>query len=684
VPHQHFDIIWRREVAWYRQRRAELYAQALALLEAHPEATFTFSQAAPMREFLDAQPRWREPMARLLNEGRHEITGGSETICDLNMCSPPAIVDNVASGLAWFESELGYRVTVGAFEDAFGVPAQLPAMLALFDYRFYKAGRMPRPGEPDLAGDFTWAAPDGSRIRCVAPAPGHSDWGWGCHPNPDTPSDPSPAERRGRMLSALLSAADSSEPHVLFTVMGEEHDIVDDLPGILAEASQRSGKAFVFSTYTRYYDALAAAHWAAVPHHGPDADFSRLFTGCYTSRIASKLNARHLEHAIAGRDLAAVGGTGEAATESDRQALYVLQFHDAICGCHIDENACYLDGLARDAGVPAPRSESPPPVCSATVEPQAVALGGFEVEVTGDRQLELRFRDRALGRVCHVRAREDNGTLWTEAYSGRALSLGDHEEVLEVSREADAITVVCGAHFDAFHAQWPGFSSLELRKTIRCHADRASVDVELELWWLGCATEIAVAWDAAGGGISECTGETPCGSITRHAYEATPDTITGAAFPVLNWVRAGDLAILNRGTPGHAIRDGDLETILLRSPVKRWSPWFQVTPSDAAHDNGYHVFTFRVDLDAADLAPSALHRRGIQFNLPDPAAIDACPALADLPANVVVAAARPKGADGARVLLFEADGRAADWTTPDGHSLHLSPHGIKRVLIHAS
>ena len=170
VPHQHFDIVWRREVAWYRQRRAELYTQALTLLSSHPEATFTFSQSAPIREFLTTQPQWREPMAGLLAEGRLEITGGSETICDLNMCSPGAVVENMASGLAWFESELGYRVTVGAFEDAFGVPAQLPAILALFNFRFYKAGRMPQPGQPDLVDDFVWTARDGTSIHCVAPA----------------------------------------------------------------------------------------------------------------------------------------------------------------------------------------------------------------------------------------------------------------------------------------------------------------------------------------------------------------------------------------------------------------------------------------------------------------------------------------------------------------------------------
>lgn len=672
-------------MAWYRQRRSELYAQALALLETHPQATFTFSQAAPLREFLAGDPRRQEQVAGLLAEGRLEITGGSETICDLNMCSPAAIVDNVASGLAWFAAELGYRVTVGAFEDAFGVPAQLPALLALFDYRFYKAGRMPRPGQPDLAGDFTWAALDGSVIRCIAPAAGHLDWGWGCHPNPDHPAIPAPAERRARVLAALLPAGDGSVPHRLFTVMGEEQDVVDDLPGILAEATRRTGSEFVFSTYTRYYDALAADHWDTAPRYGPETDLARLFTGCYATRIASKVNARRLEYTIAGRDLAAASGSGAAATATSRQALYTLQFHDAICGCHVDENARFLGQLAHDAG--APRREGArapePPALSGTAAPQGVTVGDVRVETTGTGRLAVRHRGRDLGPICHVAAREDNGTLWTEDYSGRMLSLRDDERVLAINTTADTAEVVTLATRDTPHAHWPGFSALQVRKTIRCVAGSASIEVDLELWWLGCATEIVVAWDVAGTGLADCTAEVPCGSVTRRPYTPTPDTMTGAAFPVLNWVRAGAVAVFNRGTPGHVLREGQLETILLRSPVKRWSPWFPVTPSDASHDNGYHRFSFRVDLEAGALPVSALHRRGMRYNLPDPAAMDRCPVLAGLPSNVVAASVRPEKNIGARVLLFEADGCQADWTAPDGQVVQLPAHGIQRVLIHA-
>ena len=56
VPHQHFDLVWRRPVAWYAERRAQLYRQAIELLEQHEEFTFSFSQTLPLAEFLKTAP----------------------------------------------------------------------------------------------------------------------------------------------------------------------------------------------------------------------------------------------------------------------------------------------------------------------------------------------------------------------------------------------------------------------------------------------------------------------------------------------------------------------------------------------------------------------------------------------------------------------------------------------------
>ena len=184
VPHQHFDLVWRRNVTWYTQRRDQLYTQVMELMRKYPKFTYTFSQAMPIREFLNKHPELGDEFSSYLKSGRFEIIGGSESICDLNMSSPAAIMSNIESGLKYFLDEHNYQVSVGAFEDAFGVPEQLPAILKTAGYRFYKAGRMPRPGEQDLNGNFIWKAKGADTIRCISPGNDCSDWGWGYPDNP--------------------------------------------------------------------------------------------------------------------------------------------------------------------------------------------------------------------------------------------------------------------------------------------------------------------------------------------------------------------------------------------------------------------------------------------------------------------------------------------------------------------
>ena len=169
VPHQHFDLVWRRTFDWYEQRRAELYRQVMELLRTQPEFTFTFCQVWPIRRWLERDPEMRREFSRWLRSGRIEIVGGTESICDLNMTAPAALDHNVQAGRQWLKEQFGYTVRAAAFEDAFGVSGQLPQLIQHWGYEFFKAGRMPRPGQNDISGDFRWRGLDGTVIKCISP-----------------------------------------------------------------------------------------------------------------------------------------------------------------------------------------------------------------------------------------------------------------------------------------------------------------------------------------------------------------------------------------------------------------------------------------------------------------------------------------------------------------------------------
>ncbi len=694
VPHQHFDLIWRRKFAWYSKRRAEIFIQALDQLRRYPGYTFTFSQAMPIREFLTDFPQYRDEFTKNLHAGRLEILGGCESICDLNMSSPAAIIANIESGLNYFRKEFNYQVTAGAFEDAFGVPDQLPSVLKMSGYRFYKAGRMPRTGHPDLSGDFIWRAKSGDSIRCVSPETGNSDWGWGYSHNPDDPARPTMSERRGKVLESLLSAAFKDTSDVLYFMTGEEHDIVEKLPELLDQASAVTGAAYKFSTCNRYYDSLPESHWKNAPVYDSATDLSRLFTGCYTSRIGSKLHARKLEYGISSHNFNSLDSKPAKLPRSVNNSLFLLQFHDSICGCHIDENASVLE--RRFSKSDKVLSKNQPAVAFKTRIPDfkteskkvykpdtgKIKFGKFHLKIAQGQLNSVEFSGCDYGNICELAAREDSGTLWTEEYSGGKFNFAGQEMIDYVSIGPNNLDIVTKFQFDDFKSMWPGFSMLNSRKRMTFNKNSSFVSVKFEIFWMGGATELSVRWTAAGDKLKKCLVETPFGSRERTPCQPSTDTMTGDAFPVLNWCRTGKTAIFNRGTPGHALRGGGIETIILRSPVKRWSPWFPVTPSDQSRDNGNHAFEFLVDLGGGKRSAADLHRTGIEYNLGDNVSEIKVDAFALLPDNIVIAGAHRDEAGCIHALLFEAEGHNSVWKDSNFRIGELfKPYQIKKCII---
>ena len=693
VPHQHFDLVWRRDVAWYNQRRDQLFTQVLDLMRKDPTFTYTFSQAMPIREFLNNHPELRYEFASHLKSGRLEIIGGIESICDLNMTSPAAIMSNIESGMKYFNDELNYQVTIGAFEDAFGVPGQLPAILKTVGYRFYKAGRMPRPGQQNLNGNFTWSAKGADTMRCISPGNDCSDWGWGYPDNPDDPTPVTMNERRAKVLARLLLAAKNSDSNVLYSIMGEEHDIVDNLPELLEEASMETGAKYIFSTYSKYYDSLSEEYWQEVPEYDAETDISRLFTACYTSRINSKLAPRKLEYSITAHNFASLNQKVKKPSRDVFESLYLLQFHDAICGCHIDENAdqlnarfCKSSKLIPSIPLTIPfKSQIPNFTSEDKMNPingNRINFGDFTINIQQDKLRSVKYKEKELGNICELSAREDSGTLWTEEYSSKCRVFAELETIESINAGEKNLEIVTTFSCEDFKTMWPGFSMLKARKRLTFNKESSCIAVKFEIFWLGSATELAVRWNAAGKKLDACTAETPFGSRQKSAYAPSADTMTGDAFPVLNWCSTEQAAIFNRGTPGHALREGILETIILRSPVKRWSPWFPVTPSDQSRDNGEHVFEFLIDMSGDEKSLSDLHREGIEYNLGDNIKSIKIDDFACLPENIVIADASKNSSGQTQVLFFEAEGLTCVWKD---HKLNINelfnPYQIKRYLI---
>jgi len=306
----------------------------------------------------------------------------------------------------------------------------------------------------------------------------------------------------------------------------------------------------------------------------------------------------------------------------------------------------------------------------------------FTIDIKQDKLRSVHYLEKQLGSVCELVAREDSGTLWTEEYSSRIRAFGELETIKSVRAGKNFLEIITEFLYEDFRAMWPGFSSLKVRKHLVFSKSHSYIAVKIELFWLGSATELAVRWTAAGTNLDICTAEIPFGSRQRTAYVPSRDTMTGDAFPVLNWCRTEHAAILNRGTPGHALRNGGLETIILRSPLKRWSPWFPVTPTHQSCDNGKHVFEFVVDINGGKKSFSDLHHEGIEYNLGDNVKSVELDVFACLPGNIVIADARKDSSGQIHLLLFEAEGRECIWKDYNFNISELfNPYQIKKCVI---
>lgn len=694
VPHSHFDLIWRRPVAWYRRRRAVVYRAALDLLEARPDFRYSFCQTMGLQLFFKDFPRERKRFQRFLDEGRLEIIGGPLTIPDLNLSSGEAIARNQLEGLDWLQKTLGIRPTVACMEDAFGVPASLPALLKSCGMTFYRASRMPRPGQKDLNGPMQWPGHDGT----VMPAYGCDGmaWGLGQPSNIDAPPHDFDGMVRQYRLDLRACPWDGARP-MLFSFLGEEHVPTSENVEAFIAAIRSLKIPFVWATATEFLAALLASDVIKNAPRVKD-DISRLFTGCYSSRIRQKRKIACLEAA-----LLAAENMGAKSLRKAWNDLYLMQFHDAYGGCHTPENAVFMERvLSRAKTIPVGKQLGNPLLFDRTIPfivPDGLRAGGKNKLVAQRLDNDLiaaspltalsssmvaireapsrRIKKADISPACGLlRLREDVGTLWTEDYTGREWREPADFATLERVEEGPVFTRAVWTGSLRYGPQlWPGFTSLAWRRSLLTFKNSPAQWLRIEFEWWGNSTEISWRFAPGGRRRMKITGSAPFAAVPRGSYAPGSDGLTGDVFPSPQWVGVADAdsawLVLHRGNPAFRAVAGGLENILLRSPVKRWMPFFPVSPDLMSWENGKHTADFLL-VPQKQVDPAEAMRLGLAFQT----GVHATPEIArgdwltTLPANLVPSSLARIGRE-SRVRLCEARGETARWNAPSGWLVEL-------------
>lgn len=354
VPSQHFDIIWRKSSDYYKKVRTKVIKKSLEILKNYPEYRFYLDQAEVLREFVSENPEYKEELKAAVKSGRFEICGGGEVLTDTNMILGESIVRNILYGRIWLKENLDAVTKGNSFIDTFGMCGQLPQIMKNFKDQYFMAGRTPG-GEGKYQygeyGCFLWEGIDGTRAMSNVSAMGQMSmegmagfYGYGVMEGFDREYKKmgDNLENALEKISAGLKDLQQIEGEIINTeYTGEEHTPSEALPILIKEFNSKPDESckYCIATPGEFYSEIKAEELPVIK-----GEFNPIFTGCYTTRIELKRGIRSCENMLLSAERITVmaklaGVPAEECNMADiwRNLSYV-QFHDSICGCHIDES----------------------------------------------------------------------------------------------------------------------------------------------------------------------------------------------------------------------------------------------------------------------------------------------------------------------------------------------------------
>jgi alpha-mannosidase len=330
IPQTHYDaevFLTREETFEMGFRNIEL---ALRLLAAEPGYTFALDQVCYVRPWLERYPEKREELLRYAREGRLPLEGAMHVMPDVNLPGGESFIRQVLYGRAFFNDELGVDSRCAWTLDSFGYHPQMPQLLSGcgYDWNIIQRGTT-----PEMPADFLWEGIDGTRLPFHCMPLGYAVF-WGV---------PGNFHEFRKLADARLAAlSHGSRKECLLALTGAD---ITPPEAHLPEMMRRYNEAqdeyeLVFSTPARYFQELAAT--GPLPVHG--GDFNGVFHGCYSARIRVKQRNRELETGLLDWEKseaqgvlagAALGPQARALQDAWEPVLF-NQFHDIICGSHVD------------------------------------------------------------------------------------------------------------------------------------------------------------------------------------------------------------------------------------------------------------------------------------------------------------------------------------------------------------
>ena len=329
VPHTHYDA----EVFITEDETLEIGCAnllgALALLREEPTFRFVLDQTCYIEPFLHRYPEEREFMQRMIDAGRLEIVGGMYIMPDVNIPSGESFIRQIAWGRHYCETQLGVDVRTGWTIDSFGHHPQIPQLMAKcgFDQNAFQR-LMPKDGP----SEFYFEGLDGTRLFCHWMPHTYCVFFGAPHSFHEFKQF---ADRR---IQALKHHAPT--PNIMAPAGADLTPVEGHIVPLIEEYNRsQDDYELVLATPREFFEAVkTAGHFPTVKR-----DLNPVFLGCYSARIDVKQWNRRLETDLTNCEkLNAIarllGSPSREQTILDGwKGVLFNQFHDIICGSHVDK-----------------------------------------------------------------------------------------------------------------------------------------------------------------------------------------------------------------------------------------------------------------------------------------------------------------------------------------------------------
>lgn len=361
----HFDPMWRRCFRRSFESGGESYVSYadieeyylldhLALAVENPDYAFEIESILVLREFLRRHPERLPELQKLCKEGRFYISGAGDNIIDTNLVLGESIIRNYLYGHNEIEELFGYRPRVANRMDAFGNSAQLPQILNNFGMFYIDAISY------TLCRTPIWRGLDGSQVtQLLVPSVGSGGHYAKYPPCPackgrkQVNGKPCPAcEGRGidrkadrNWLPIQVDEAALERWGVGKVAAGNEELLPNPDTLQWAEKAKEQYEVTFCNREAMIEDTeciLQKRQESGEQLCSKEVELNPNNSGCWVSRIETKLTCRRQEHALLAAEGASVLAFLKNSVYPDAEIretwrnLLFTMFHDAITGTHID------------------------------------------------------------------------------------------------------------------------------------------------------------------------------------------------------------------------------------------------------------------------------------------------------------------------------------------------------------